>query len=32
MDNYHDQNSIPDLALPTNDFKEISLAGEISDE
>ncbi|WP_156172839.1 hypothetical protein [Chryseobacterium lactis] len=26
MDNYHDQNSIPDLALPTNDFKEISLA------
>lgn len=22
-DNYHDQNSIPDLALPTNDFKEI---------
>ncbi|WP_278379150.1 hypothetical protein [Chryseobacterium arthrosphaerae] len=25
-DDYHDQNSIPDFALPTNDFKEIAWA------
>ncbi|BAP32838.1 organic solvent tolerance protein [Chryseobacterium sp. StRB126] len=26
IDDYHDQNSIPNLTLPTNDFKEIALA------
>lgn len=26
MDDYHDQHSIPDFTLPTNDFKEITLA------